>query len=259
MTDRNSLDLFLTKDGSSTLFSNQFGQYYHNPNGAVSENIYIFFEISGLYKTLTSGKPITIFEVGFGTGLNLLLLLDACLSSNFSSPMHFYSCEAFPVSEDIAKSFNFSDFLEHPELSLLLPDIFGKIEPGINSIRLHPEKPFYLHLFYGKFSEVNTIAQKADFIFHDAFSPEKNGELWTVAAFTKLLAFSHYNTILTTYCSASKARAAMAIAEWKIARVRGTLGKREMTIASPNPDKLFEFKHLNEEKLIWRYQNGDFK
>ena len=38
------VDPFVTKDGSSTLFSKRYNQYYHNPNGALSESQTVFIK-----------------------------------------------------------------------------------------------------------------------------------------------------------------------------------------------------------------------
>ncbi len=37
-----------TRDGSHTVYSPQFDQHYHNPNGAVAESRYVFFKQNGL-------------------------------------------------------------------------------------------------------------------------------------------------------------------------------------------------------------------
>ena len=50
----------------------------------------------------------------------------------------------------------------------------------------------------------------------------------------------------------------MAVAGWKLAKARGALGKREMTIASLSENNLTDFKRINEERLIERFNNGDF-
>lgn len=74
----------------------------------------------------------------------------------------------------------------------------------------------------------------------------------------KLKSLAKGEAILGTYCAASKARAAMAVAGWKLAKARGALGKREMTIASLSENNLTDFKRINEERLIERFNNGDF-
>ena len=103
------------------------------------------------------------------------------------------------------------------------------------------------------------VNHKIDFIFHDAFSPEANEELWTLDVFEKLASVSSSNAVLSTYCAASSARAAMAVAGWKIAKAPGALGKREMTVASLNGEKLEAFKRVNEKRLVERFQAGDFE
>ena len=249
----------ISKDGSSTLYSEEFGQFYHNPNGAVSESNHVFFDIPGVDETLKRNpESLTFFEVGFGTGLNFLLLLNRYLSLNLTFPVHFYSTEAYPVSEQIADTFNFSDFLDYEELHPILPDIFEQIIPGMNIVQPLPKQKVYLHLFHGFFDELESIKHPADFVFHDAFSPEVNLELWTVSTFPRLASFSKKDAVLSTYCAASKARAARAKAGWKLAKAPGALGKREMTVACQSEHKLSHLKRVNESRLVARFDNGDF-
>ncbi|MEQ9263762.1 MAG: tRNA (5-methylaminomethyl-2-thiouridine)(34)-methyltransferase MnmD [Balneolaceae bacterium] len=249
----------ISKDGSSTLYSSQFGQFYHNPNGAVSESKHIFFETSGLIKALEPDtESLTIFEVGFGTGLNFFLLIDQYLSKKLSFPIHFYSVEAFPIDSDTAKLFNFENFLASDLVRESVSKVFSGLKPGMNTITPVEGEDINLHLFYGPFEELDSIEHKADFIFHDPFSPEVNKELWTVDTFAKLKSFSITDTVLATYCAASKARASMAAAGWFISKAPGALGKREMTLASLNAEKLSSFKRVNEQRLIERLNEGAF-
>jgi tRNA U34 5-methylaminomethyl-2-thiouridine-forming methyltransferase MnmC len=247
-----------TKDGSSTLYSDEFEQFYHNPNGAASESIYVFFETSGLIKHIESADSLTILEVGFGTGLNVLLLADIMKRRDIKIPVTFWSVEAFPVTGKTAAGFNFTDHLEYPELNECLPQIFDQIKPGLNTLNVFQDIPLTLNLFYGKFEKFKPENIQADFIFHDPFSPEVNEELWDDHTFKKLANFSNSEVVLATYCAASKARGAMCAAGWNVAKTRGALGKREMTLASLSGEKLANFKRVNETRLAERYQTGDF-
>ena len=247
-----------TKDGSSTLYSSEFEQFYHNPNGAASESLYVFFETSGLISHLQLAESVIILEIGFGTGLNFILLLNLLKKHNLNIPVEFWSVEAFPVDDEKAKQFNFTDHLDYPELNNLLPEIFSDLEPGLNTFQPLEDLNAQLNLFYGKFEDFSPEELKADFIFHDPFSPEVNGELWTKETFEKLAGFSKPDVVLATYCAASKARGAMSAANWKVARTQGALGKREMTLASLSEEKLADFKRVNESRLAERYNTGDF-
>lgn len=249
---------FFSKDGSSTLYSSTYQQFYHNPNGAISESRYVFFETPGAISFFSENKAATIFEVGFGTGLNFLLAVDYYLKNNCTSPLHFYSIEVQPITNKKAKKLNYTAELDSSELAGVLSNIFKSLRPGLNIIQPIPESDITLHLFIGEFADANFNSLKTDFIFHDPFSPEVNEELWSSEVFKKLLRFSGQSTVLTTYCAASKARGAMANAGWFVARANGALGKREMTIASPDKRQLKGFKLLNNERLAERYQNGAF-
>lgn len=249
----------LSKDGSSTLYSNQFGQFYHNPNGAITESIQVFFESTGLLNHLKKNKATTIFAVGFGTGLNFLLALHYYKQLKCTAPLHFYSVEAFPVSSEIAFEFNFHQELNSDELKDTLPHIFGSLKKGLNSFQPVPELPVFLHVFYGFFDEFNPKNMNADFIFQDAFSPEANPELWTDQTFSTLFKLGSDEAILATYCAASKARAAMAVAGWEIAKAPGVLGKREITVAAKSIEALSDYAILNRKRLIVRWENGEFK
>lgn len=246
-------------DGSHTLYSHRFSQHYHNPGGAVAESRHVFFEHSGLYRRLEEkGGSITVLETGFGSGLNLLLLLEALRDSGWKGEADYYSVEGWPLEPSQAAGLNYPQRLGlDPEL---LPGIFGSLQPGMN--RLRPAEGLRLHLWQGTFADFDPgedgHALSADFIFHDPFSPEANPELWTGEVFRKLLGWSAPSAVLATYCAASAARGAMCWAGWKVARGPGALGKREMTLASPDPARLEGLDRVNEERLAARYEKGDF-
>lgn len=247
-----------TKDGSSTLYSQEYDQYYHNPNGAASESLYVFFERSGLFDELENRDEVTILEIGFGTGLNLLLLADHLAKNKLDTHVKFYSVEAFPITPQVAGKLEIGAHISNPEFIASLSEIFSSLNPGMNRFNPFEDLNIDLNLFKGFFNDFSENVLSTDYIFHDAFSPEVNEELWTDSVFRKLADLSHSETLLTTYCAASKARAAMCAAGWYVAKTRGALGKREMTIASRSEDKLSNFKRVNEQRLADRYQKGDF-
>ncbi|MEX0684559.1 MAG: tRNA (5-methylaminomethyl-2-thiouridine)(34)-methyltransferase MnmD [Balneolales bacterium] len=221
--------LYETKDGSHTLYSAEYNQYYHNPNGAIKESLYIFFSMNGLQKALEEGKDFSVLEVGFGTGLNLMLLADMHKSIRSTSKVNFHSIESNLIDPDIAAKFNYASFLKNPDLLKSLTELF-KAQPGKNVFNIAPD--IELHLFNGLFDDFQDSSLKADFILHDPFSPGVNAELWNADTFSKLRDHASDNAMLSTYSSATKARDAMAKAGWTPKLIPGILGKREMTVAS---------------------------
>lgn len=257
--------VYPTRDGSTTLYSSRFKQHYHNPNGAVAESRYVFFETPGTLQALENRSEINILEVGFGTGLNLILLLDYLQRRAPETRVTFHSIEAFPIDPEVASALDFGkEFRLHtPSPSERLQNIFRESHAGMNTF--NPDERVQLNLFIGFFDEyIRWLAKSAekairfDFIFHDPFSPEVNADLWTPGVFRDLAALSHPEAILSTYCAASSARTAMAVAGWKPARASGALGKREMTIAALSGKELDRFKPVNEKRLIDRFKAGDF-
>jgi len=259
MTDpdgERSPDLKTTGDGSHTLYSHQFQQHYHNPGGSVAESRHLFFEHNGLAQKLPEMDELSILEVGFGTGLNFLLLADEYLKSGSRAEIAYYSVEAFPIRPELAESLNFSKFLSHPDITSELVSIFSSCTAGINQYTLFEN--IELSLFMGSFDDVDTSEIRADYIFHDPFSPDVNPELWTGDTFRKLITAASEQAILTTYCAASSARGAMAWAGWHVAREDGALGKREMTVASPTAEPLSHLERVDEQRLARRYEQDDF-
>jgi tRNA U34 5-methylaminomethyl-2-thiouridine-forming methyltransferase MnmC len=180
-----------TKDGSHTLFSKAAGQFYHNPNGAVEESKHVFFDHGGVYATLDENKPVHIFEMGLGTGLNLLLLDEALAARpNFTAPISFTSVEAFPISAETAASLNYGQFLTHPERMGALVDLFASLVPGWNEVPW-PGR-IQVRVWVGRVgvdgidpheSAKGAHAMRPDVrtythFFHDPFSIEASPELW---------------------------------------------------------------------------------
>lgn len=250
----------ITKDGSTTLYSERFDQLYHNPNGAVAESRHVFYETPGLPAFLTENKTITIFEVGFGSGLNLILLMDYLAKNRHPVNANFYSIEAFPVDAKTVVQFDFGDKLSYLKPNERLTEIFSSLQPGLNVFSFDDQTT--LHLYISLFDDLTEndfeSVKPIDFVFHDAFSPDVNPDLWKPAVFKRLKSLCRPSAVLSTYCAASSARAAMAVAGWHPARAQGALGKREMTVASANPGMVGSFKEVNNQRLAERYRRGDF-
>ncbi len=252
----NEFKLVVTRDGSHTVYSSRFDQHYHNPNGAIAESRYVFFEQTGLPDALTDREQINILEIGFGTGLNLLLLMDYYLGSKSAARINYYTIEGFPLTSQKSADFNYRKHLNHPGIAEHIPHIFKNLSIGMNRFSL--SQKIKLHLFNGMFEDFNPHEVKANYIFHDAFSPDANPDLWTGEVFKKIKRFCADDAILSTYCAASKAQGALAWAGWKVAKTQGALGKREMILAALDPGRLSNFKRINEEHYAHRYEKEDF-
>jgi tRNA U34 5-methylaminomethyl-2-thiouridine-forming methyltransferase MnmC len=243
----------MSGDGSTTLYSRRFGQHYHNPNGALRESLHVFFRPLGLIPALSARMPVSIFETGFGTGLNFLLLLHRIRSLQSTSPVVFHSVEAHPAPVEAFNTQNHAARLGLEALWRPVVEMMGSLEKGWNLLEVDGT---VLHLFHGRLEEIESLPggpSTVDAIFHDPFSPDVNPECWTMEAFARLRAWADPACTLRTYSASSAARAAMAHAGWSVARHPGALGKREMTLASPSPDALRPYPLIDLERLKQRF------
>ena len=70
--------------------------------------------------------------------------------------------------------------------------------------------------------------EKFDVIYFDAFSPEKQPEMWSEELFKKLYLCASYDAVMTTYCAKGAVRRAMKAAGFTVERLPGPPGKREI-------------------------------
>ena len=68
----------------------------------------------------------------------------------------------------------------------------------------------------------------ADVIYFDAFSPDKQPDLWTKEVFEKVFNATNDNGIITTYCAKGVVRRTMRDVGFTMERIPGFSGKREM-------------------------------
>ncbi len=261
-----SLKIITTRDGSRSLFSEQFQQHYHNISGALTESRNVFFDNTGLSKALAEHRNFTLCEVGFGTGLHVALLESMRKRTGSRSQVHYYSVEKYPLEGRIVRRMDFGRICEGmDEFAGQIADALYSAKDGesvVKTIEHDSQKsleniPYTrIEVFRGDFHDwhLSIINQPARFILHDAFSPHANPELWTTQTFRKLLSVADSEAMLGTYCSATKARAAMILAGWHVARVEGPPGKREVTLASPSEKALAGYKRVNEDQLTERFR-----
>ncbi len=215
-----------TADGSVTISIPASGVTYHSKHGAIQESMHVFIE-AGLHYILSKSithNPLRILEMGFGTGLNALLVLQESILTGL--PVHYETIEAFPLENVVYTRLNYCDQLQAPELQSQF-------------LRLHESAWDITHSISDRFSFVkrNTTLEKFsssgsfDLIFYDAFAPSAQPELWTEAVFRKLFDLLNPGGILTTYCSKGDVRRAMMAAGFTVEKIPGPPGKREMVRA----------------------------
>ena len=210
-------DLKITEDGSHTLFVPEIDECYHSTHGAIQESRHIFIQ-AGLKQC--QKEKIRVLEIGFGTGLNAFLTLVEAEGSG--QKIHYTTLEKYPVEVEKA------GLLNYPE----------EINPGKTQafLQLHASSwneevritPFFtLEKIESDFTEA-IFKNQFDVVYFDAFSPVKQPEMWSQSLFEKIFAHCNPGAVLTTYCAKGVVRRAMQGAGFKVERLPGPPGKREI-------------------------------
>ncbi len=209
-----------TEDGSHTLYLPEIDETYHSIHGAVNESTHVFLR-AGL--DLCVKSKLRVLEVGFGTGLNAYL--TALEAERRNIEIDYVSVEKFPLSADVYEKLNFGE-MSGGDQSLF--QLIHKAEWGVQE-NLTPL--FCLEKIESDFTAL-FLQREFDVIYYDAFSPDKQPELWGEDIFIKLFASTALVGVLTTYCAKGAVRRAMQAAGYSVERIPGPVGKREMLRAT---------------------------
>ena len=171
------------------------------------------------------GQNHTIGELGFGSGLNLLVAWKAFeLSAQTGQQLDFISIEKFPFTTDMLRQAlaHWPDLASYAErLITLWP---GPVK-GVHRLNLTPNLRLTLYI-----DEVATaldqMSTPIDSWFLDGFSPAKNPDMWSPEIMKKLARLSHSETRLATFTVAGDVRRALSEAGFDVEKVTGFGRKR---------------------------------
>lgn len=205
-------------DGSFSLWSEAFGEGFHSGRGARREACETFLHPSGLTRFPT-GSTIRVLEVCAGTGCNLAVLQEAC--SHRGLRLDWTGLELDPGPLRLALSQPAFREPWQPETLALLETLqrhgrwCGGAESGSSRARmlwgdarqtlrrLQPERD-------GRF----------DLIWHDAFSPQRCPQLWSLEFLGALTRRLQPGGRWISYCSAAAVREALQLGGLHLAALR---------------------------------------
>lgn len=219
------LQIIPTADESHTLFSPLYNETYHSKHGAVQESRHVYVEY-GLKPLLEQKSEINIFEMGFGTGLNAMVTIEAILSSD--AFINYHGLEKHPVDEQIIDQLNYTDQWDDQETKT----IFKRLHhlPWNESIALHPN--FYVKKIKEDIFNFSPLPSFYDLIFHDAFAPACQPEMWEAQIIEKFYKMLKPRGILVTYSAKGQFKRDLKAAGFSVESLPGPIGKREMTRAT---------------------------
>lgn len=201
-----------------------FDDPYYSLEDGLAETQHVF--LSGNDLPARFGGDFQIAELGFGTGLNLLVTWATWDQAGRPGTLRFTSFEAFPmVTPDMKTA------LAHfPQLTPYATALLDHWRPGSGPTQL-PDGPLLEVIIGDARQTVPPWADKADAWFLDGFSPAKNPQLWEPELLQAVGAHTKPDGTAATYSAAGHIRRGLTDAGFTVTRTPGYGRKRHMTTA----------------------------
>ncbi len=214
-------ELLKTGDGSTTLHLPQWNEQYHSKHGAIQEALHVFIKHGLQYVCNPNlNKPLSILEIGFGTGLNALLTYISSKEIDNLS-IDYTGLEAYPVAMEEIDNLNFSEQLNMDN------KVYTKLHSSAWEQREKISDTFYLTKKNIRFEDFQE-SEKFHLIYFDAFGPRVQPELWEKPIFQQMYLALKPNGVLVTYSAKGAVRRTMQEVGFTVERLPGPPGKREM-------------------------------
>ncbi|MCI9844622.1 tRNA (5-methylaminomethyl-2-thiouridine)(34)-methyltransferase MnmD [Flavobacterium pectinovorum] len=211
-------EIIKTLDGSTTIHLQEWNECYHSKHGAIQEAKHVFIK-NGF--DLFEGKPVSIFEIGFGTGLNAFITF---LEANDSQQnIDYTGVEAYPVNSEEVLAMNYVSELEAEAFE----NIFKKMHECEWNQKNEITSNFSLTKRKQFFDEIDDF-EIFDLIYFDAFGYRVQPELWSTEIFQKMYNSLKPNGVLVTYAARGVVKRSMIEVGFTVEKLAGPPGKREM-------------------------------
>ena len=208
--------IFVTDDGSHSLHVSELNEHYHSTHGAIQESQHIYIQ-NGL--NYLQKQTLNILEIGFGTGLNVLL---TALHAG-TKTIHYTTLEPYPLHHDIWSKLNYPDILN-------ASDCFTQIHTCPWEMATPIQPNFYLKKHQISLQNYQNT-DPVDLIYFDAFGPAATPDLWTQDQFQKLYDSLNPGGILITFSAKGTVRQALSNVGFTVTKLPGPPGKTHITRA----------------------------
>ncbi|WP_370001223.1 tRNA (5-methylaminomethyl-2-thiouridine)(34)-methyltransferase MnmD [Winogradskyella sp.] len=228
--------IITTSDGSKTIQIEDWNEQYHSIHGAIQEANHVFIKHGLLFFLQTchserseESEPVSVLEIGFGTGLNAFLTL--LKAEKLKQNINYVGVEAYPVKTEEIQQLNYIELIsdEHKAEFEDMHNIPWEGQHDISPIfKLEKQQKFFKDI---------TDQNRFNIIYFDAFGARVQPQLWTEDIFVIMHKALKNNGVLVTYSAKGSVRRAMRAVGFAVERLPGPPGKREMLRATKNSTK----------------------
>ncbi len=190
-----------TGDGSSTFFSDEFGEWFHSREGAIAEAEQTYVQVTRLAERAERGS-VAILDVCYGLGYNSAAALAAIWRVN---PNCQVTLRALEIDAAVPKA-AIAQHLTDP-WPLPVQQTLAALATAHQQHAAHLDAQLLIGDARQRLLELPTW--QADAIFLDPFSPTRCPQLWTVEFLQQVVARLKPTGRLATYSCAAAVRAAL--------------------------------------------------
>ena len=208
-------------------YSPRFGDRYRSELGGLDQAREVFLQGCGLPQAWAGQPQWCVLETGFGLGLNFLVTWAAWKADPLRPRLlHFVSAEAFPAAAcDVLRSAQ-----PHPELlpfaQALQRQLWGLL-PGFHRLVFESGQVLLTLCVGDAKAMLRASSFKADSVYLDGFSPQRNPDIWDVHTFKAVARCCRPGTRIATWTVARTVRDALAQCGFVVKKVPGTPPKRD--------------------------------
>jgi tRNA 5-methylaminomethyl-2-thiouridine biosynthesis bifunctional protein len=219
-------------------YSLDYNDVYFNSEDGLAETQYVFIEKNDLVNRFKNLKePVfTVFETGFGTGLNFFAVANCWLThAPKTATLRYFSVEKFPLT--------FADMQRvsqlWPQFSAISSEFltYYKNFKNPSSVFSMAGSPIDIGLQLGDLNDVLPTLQISnekwpnnyvDAFLLDGFAPAKNPDMWSLKNMSHLARIASGSATFATFTSASAVRKTLEKIGFRVQKYPGFGKKREM-------------------------------
>ena len=208
--------------------STRFDDVYFQAEDGLAESRAVFLEGCGLPERFAGRRRFAVGELGFGSGLNILALLDLWRRhrSDAGAKLSIVSIEAFPMTADDAAR-ALAAFPDLAELSADLLTGWPGDRVGRHTIDF-PEIGATLQIHVGDVGDaLAQLDAKMDAWFLDGFAPAKNPDMWSEEVLAEIGRLTAPGGRVATFTVAGDVRRGLVSAGFEVEKRPGFGRKRE--------------------------------
>jgi tRNA 5-methylaminomethyl-2-thiouridine biosynthesis bifunctional protein len=218
-------------DAAGTPWSPQYGDIYHSAGSGPGQARHVFLGGNGLPQRWAGARLFTVFETGFGQGLNFLATWDAWRSDPARPRrLHYVSIEKHPFSRDGLATLH-ARYPEFASLAQELQAAWPPALPGLHRLEFEGGGVTLTLVLDDVFAALPQLRLAADAIYLDGFAPDRNPEMWSPELMRALARCVRPGATLATYTTARAVRDALTRAGFASELPPGFGRKRNMLTA----------------------------